>query len=116
MSRPPRLRVAFVCRPELAPFAEAMGIDLVVEASSEEEARRAIEELSSRSDVGVILVQASIYPRGVATQRLYPIATPFPGPGEESLTSPERMYKPLIRRYVGVEVQLPSGGESGSSG
>ncbi len=114
MSRPPRMRIAFVCRPELAPFAEAMGIDLVVKVGSAEEARKAIEELSSRGDIGVILVQASVYPGKVVVRRgLYPVVTPFPGPGEEALTDPERLYRPLVRRYVGVEVRLPSGGGSG---
>ncbi len=115
VSKPAKLKVAFVCKPELAPFAEAMGIDVVVKVKDREEACRALEELRRRGDVGVILVQASVYPWEEVSrmESLYPVVTPFPGPKEEKLTHPETLYRPLIRKYIGVEVRLPSGGSHG---
>jgi len=113
-ARPPRKKVVAVCKTELAPFMYALGIDEVIEVSTHEDLEKTLDELSRRGDVGVILVQASLY-RGASmeTKSLYPIVTPFPAPNELALVDPEKLYKPLIRRYVGVEVRLPEGRESG---
>ncbi len=113
-ARPARKKVVAICKPELAPFMHALGIDEVHEVSTEDEARSLVEQISDRSDVGVVLIQASLS-RGldIESRRLYPVVTPFPAPNEFELVDPGRLYKPLIRRYVGVEIRLPEGRESG---
>jgi len=109
-ARPARMKVVAVSGRDLAPFLHMLGIDEVIMPRDGEEARRALEELAARSDVGVIVVEKWVADlvdidrlRGSG---LYPAIVVVPGPRDLEAMAPDKLYRHLIRRFVGVEVAI----------
>ena len=109
-ARPAKLKIVAVSGRDLAPFLHMLGIDEVYMPRDSDEARSVLEELASRSDVGVIVVEKSVADmaglESSRVQRLYPAIVVVPGPRDLEAMTPEKLYRHLIRRFVGVEVAI----------
>jgi vacuolar-type H+-ATPase subunit F/Vma7 len=100
-----------LCRPDsLEGFALA-GVR-AVPAGDSPEAAREIEQLLSDPDLGVLLVEDSLYGalpgevRERLERRAVPVVVPFPGPQREAQPSAEAELVELLRRAIGYRVRL----------
>ena len=106
------LSVLAVCRPQVAAGFGLVGLGLVEAAGAGDAAER-LRELRARTDVGVILIEDTLYrllPEGLQREfgrRPLPMLVPFPGPlWEVEEESAEAYVVELLRQVVGYRVRL----------
>jgi vacuolar-type H+-ATPase subunit F/Vma7 len=104
--------VLAVCRPEVAAGFGLAGLG-VLEATGPGETADRLRELRSRPDVGVILIEDTLYDRIPEElqrefgRRPLPMLVPFPGPlWEVREESAEAYIVELLRQVVGYRVRL----------
>ncbi len=103
--------VRVLCRPATAAgFALAgLGADVADEESGTDAALRA---LVLRPEVGVVLIEESLYAglapelRTVVDRVAQPVVVPFPGPAWRGAASAEEQVVELLRRAIGYRVRL----------
>jgi vacuolar-type H+-ATPase subunit F/Vma7 len=103
-------QVRAVCRPEVAAGFALAGVP-VTEASSAQDAQRVIEALSSRAEIGVLLVQEDLLTEAATErdtgQRLLPMVVPFPGPAVvKGKSGAEAFITEILRQAIGYRVRL----------
>jgi vacuolar-type H+-ATPase subunit F/Vma7 len=103
-------KVVVVCRPELANGFALAGVP-TTEVANADEARRAIEALSSRPETGVLLVQEELLndyrQESPHDQRPLPMIVPFPGPAlRKGLSGAEAFITEILRQAIGYRVRL----------
>jgi len=105
----PALRV--VCRPPLADGFGLAGVQ-VLPAVDAIEVETLLTGLMARSDVGVVLVEESLFAglpearRRSLEQRAVPVVIPFPGPRGEGTPPADRRLVELLQRAIGYRVRL----------
>jgi len=106
------LAVRAVCRPEVAGAFALAGVR-AVEAATPPDAAARVAELRAQSDVGVILLEDSLYDRLPEESRRefgrrpLPMIVPFPGPKWEARPEDAEAYiVELLRQVVGYRVRL----------
>jgi vacuolar-type H+-ATPase subunit F/Vma7 len=106
------LSIHAVCRPEVAAGFELVGLN-VIEAAGPGDTAERLRELRARPDVGVILLEDTLYgglPEELQREfgrRPLPMLVPFPGPlWEEQAESAEAYIVELLRQVVGYRVRL----------
>jgi vacuolar-type H+-ATPase subunit F/Vma7 len=105
------LRVAVLCRPEIAPGFALAGLRPVEVADCSEASRR-LETLLD-SDLGLVLVEAPLHDgldpelQKRLMSRPVPLVVPFPGPvWAESPSAADAYVVELLRRAIGYQVRL----------
>lgn len=103
--------VRVLCRPATAPGFALAGI--VAETADEESvADSALRSLLQRAEVGVVLLEDSLYQtlapdlRTIVDRVAQPIVVPFPGPAWRAAPSAEEQVVELLRRAIGYRVRL----------
>ncbi len=103
--------VRVLCRPATAPGFALAGI--VAETADEESvADAALRSLLQRAEVGVVLLEDSLYQtlapdlRTIVDRVAQPIVVPFPGPAWRAAPSAEEQVVELLRRAIGYRVRL----------
>jgi len=103
--------VRVFCRPATAPGFALAGI--VAETADEESVTdAALRALLQRPEVGVVLLEESLYQtlapdlRTVVDRVAQPIVVPFPGPAWRPALSAEEQVVELLRRAIGYRVRL----------
>ena len=103
--------VRVLCRPATAPGFALAGI--VADTADEESmADAALRSLLQRPEVGVVLLEESLYQalapdlRTVVDRVAQPIVVPFPGPAWRAAPSAEEQVVELLRRAIGYRVRL----------
>jgi vacuolar-type H+-ATPase subunit F/Vma7 len=103
--------VRVLCRPATAPGFALAGI--VAETADEDSvADAAIRSLLQRPDVGVVLLEESLYQalapdlRTLVDRVAQPVVVPFPGPAWGAAPSAEEQVVELLRRAIGYRVRL----------
>jgi vacuolar-type H+-ATPase subunit F/Vma7 len=106
------LSVLTVCRPDVAAGFGLAGLR-TIEATGAQDTADRLRELRARPEVGVILVEDSLYeklPEELQREfgrRALPMLVPFPGPvWEERAESAEAYIVELLRQVVGYRVRL----------
>ena len=104
--------VRAVCRPDVAAGYGLAGLR-TIEAQTPEEAAERLRELHRQPDVGVILLEDTLYDRlpedlqREIGRRPLPMIVPFPGPlWRVSPESAEAYIVELLRQVVGYRVRL----------
>ena len=105
-------RVEVVCRPDVAAGFGLAGLHST-EAADAREAEARLRELRARPDVGVILVEHTLYdqlPQELQREwgrRALPMMVPFPGPlWDVEPESAESYIVELLRQVIGYRVRL----------
>ncbi|HWA59492.1 MAG TPA: V-type ATP synthase subunit F [Gemmatimonadales bacterium] len=104
--------VLALCRPEVAPGFGLAGLT-VHEASTPAEAAAELGELRAKPEIGVILIEDTLY-RGLPEdlqrdigRRPLPMLVPFPAPAwKTEAESAEAYIVELLRQVVGYRVRL----------
>lgn len=103
--------VRVLCRSATAPGFALAGI--VAETAEEESViDAALRSLLQRPEVGVVLLEESLYRtlapdlRTVVDRVAQPIVVPFPGPAWRPAPSAEEQVVELLRRAIGYRVRL----------
>jgi vacuolar-type H+-ATPase subunit F/Vma7 len=103
--------VRVLCRPATAPGFALAGI--VAETADEESvADAALRSLLQRAEVGIVLLEESLYQalapdlRTLVDRVSQPIVVPFPGPAWRAAPSAEEQVVELLRRAIGYRVRL----------
>ena len=103
--------VRVLCRPATAPGFALAGI--VAETADEDSvADAALRSMLQRPEVGVVLLEESLYQalapdlRTVVDRVAQPIVVPFPGPAWRAAPSAEEQVVELLRRAIGYRVRL----------
>jgi vacuolar-type H+-ATPase subunit F/Vma7 len=103
--------VRVLCRPATAAGFALAGI--VAETADEESvADAALRSLLQRPEVGVVLLENSLYQalapdlRAVVDRVAQPVVVPFPGPAWRLAPSAEEQVVELLRRAIGYRVRL----------
>jgi vacuolar-type H+-ATPase subunit F/Vma7 len=106
------LGVEAVCRPDVAAGFGLAGVH-TVEAASPAETEARLQELRRRPEIGVILIEDTLYDRLSDElhrdfgRRALPMLVPFPGPlWEVRAESAEAYIVELLRQVVGYRVRL----------
>jgi len=106
------LSVEVLCRPEVAAGFGLAGLH-TTEATDARDAGDRLRELRARPEVGVILVEHTLYdqlPEELHREwgrRALPMLVPFPGPlWEVNAESAEAYIVELLRQVVGYRVRL----------
>jgi vacuolar-type H+-ATPase subunit F/Vma7 len=106
------LSIHAVCRPEVAAGFELVGLS-VLEATTPGDTADRLRELRVRPEVGVILIEDTLYghlPEELQREfgrRPLPMLVPFPGPlWEVHAESAEAYIVELLRQVVGYRVRL----------
>lgn len=106
------LGVEAVCRPDVAAGFGLAGLH-AVEATTPAEAEMLLQDLRRRPEVGVILIEDTLYDRLSEElhrdfgRRALPMLVPFPGPlWEVRAESAEAYIVELLRQVVGYRVRL----------
>lgn len=103
--------VRVLCRPATqAGFALA---GLVPDAATDEGATEAaLRALLARRELGVVLIEESLYAalapelRALVDRVAQPVVVPFPGPAWQPAPSAEAQVVELLRRAIGYRVRL----------
>ncbi len=104
-------RARVLCTPPVAPGFRLAGLE-PVEALPGEDGTARLARLRERPEVGVILIEQSLYeglpePALRALEReARPLVVPFPGPVWAPPPSPEDYVVELLRRAIGYRVKL----------
>lgn len=103
--------VCAIVKRSFEPLMRMLGVKDVYIADSWDETRRALDELTERKDIAVIIVQESLIPRGTSFMELnieseYPIITVIPDTREKLSEHPSIYYRDLIRKYIGYEIHV----------
>lgn len=103
--------VRILCRPAVSPGFTLTSLP-VTEVDDAHQAARRIAETSGDPEVGVILVEDTLYDalpdetvRSLAA-RPQPMIVPFPGPVWVERPAPEEYIVELLRRAIGYRVRL----------
>jgi vacuolar-type H+-ATPase subunit F/Vma7 len=103
--------VRVLCRPATAPGFALAGI--VAETADEESvADAALRSLLQHAEVGIVLLEESLYQalapdlRTLVDRVSQPIVVPFPGPAWRAAPSAEEQVVELLRRAIGYRVRL----------
>jgi len=103
--------VRVLCRPATAPGFALAGI--VAETADEESvADAALRSLLQHAEVGIVLLEESLYQalapdlRTLVDRVSQPIVVPFPGPAWRAAPSAEEQVLELLRRAIGYRVRL----------
>jgi vacuolar-type H+-ATPase subunit F/Vma7 len=103
--------VRVVCRPSLRDGFALAGVQ-ALPALDAREAALILDDLLGRSEVGVVLVEESLFEtlsetrRRALEQRTLPLVVPFPGPRPEETPTAELYLVQLLRRAIGYRVHL----------
>lgn len=106
-----KTRTRVLCTPEVARGFRLAGLE-PVEARPGAEGADRLKDLRARPDVGVVLIEESLYdalpePDLRALEReARPLVVPFPGPVWAPPPSPEAYVVELLRRAIGYRVKL----------
>ncbi|HZJ53678.1 MAG TPA: V-type ATP synthase subunit F [Myxococcaceae bacterium] len=105
------LRVALLCRPEVAPAFALAGFRPLVVPDAEEAGRR-LSALLSDARVGLVLIETPLYDglEGDLQRRLsarpVPLVVPVPAPTWAEHARAEQVIVELLRRAIGYQVRL----------
>lgn len=106
-----KTRTRVLCTPEVAPGFRLAGLE-PIEARPGIEGTTRLADLRSRPEVGVVLLEESLYD-GLSELELRalerearPLVVPFPGPVWAPPPSPEEYVVELLRRAIGYRVKL----------
>ncbi|HTS79931.1 MAG TPA: V-type ATP synthase subunit F [Myxococcaceae bacterium] len=105
------LRVALICRPEVAPAFALAGFRPLVVAEAEEAARR-LTALLSDPRVGLVLVEGPLHDGLDAdlqrrlSARPVPLVVPVPAPSWTEHATADQVIVELLRRAIGYQVRL----------
>ena len=101
-----------VCRPQVAAGFALAGLK-PIEAATADASATAVRDLLSRAEVGVALVEETLYDalpdelRRQVGRRPLPLLVPFPGPAWAARTSRAEAYiVELLRQVIGYRVRL----------
>jgi vacuolar-type H+-ATPase subunit F/Vma7 len=100
-----------VCRPSLAAGFALAGVP-ALPASDPKEAATLVLGLAARADVGVVLVEESLFAalpdarRRALERQPLPVVIPVPGPRAEGAPPAERHLVELLQRAIGYRVRL----------
>lgn len=104
--------VRTIARPEVAAGLALAGVR-PVEAATPEAGAAALKEALATPEVGVVLIEASLYDplpedlRRRIGKRPLPMVVPFPGPAWQALAAgPEAYIVELLRQVIGYRVRL----------
>ncbi len=113
MHRPKELKIVCVCSSILEPFIRVLGIDEVYHIDRIEDVKTVMERLLMRNDVGIILVEWSLYKyieeldtELLLRKQLYPIIIPIPNPDDISRVDVREYYREFVKKYVGFELYV----------
>ncbi len=104
-------RARVLCTPALAPGFRLAGLP-VLEAITPADAERELAVLTRRPEVGVVLVEQSLFDalpdetRAVSERNALPVVVPFPGPEWTRVGDAEAYVVSLLRRAIGYRVRL----------
>ena len=104
--------VRVLCRPEIGAGFALAGLE-PVEAATAEQGRERLQELLTKPEVGVVLMEESLYDelpddmRRRLGRRSLPMVVPFPEPawGEPAETADAYIVE-LLRQAIGYRVRL----------
>jgi len=104
--------VHIVCRPPVSVGFALAGLATAAAANAPQ-ALSELSRLTQRDDVGVVLIESSLYdalPEEVLREldrRALPLVVPFPGPQwEAGATDAEQAIAALFRRAIGYRIRL----------
>ena len=105
------LRVALLCRPEVAPAFALAGFRPEV-VHDGEESRRRLSALLSDARVGLVLIETPLYQaldvdlQRRLSARPVPLVVPVPGPSWAEHAVADQVIVELLRRAIGYQVRL----------
>lgn len=103
--------VRVLCRPATASGFGLAGIVADI-ADDEGVVESTLRSIMQRPDVGVVLLEESLYGnlapelRAMVDRVAQPIVVPFPGPAWRAVASAEEQVVELLRRAIGYRVRL----------
>ena len=103
--------VRVLCRPATAAGFALAGL-VAVSADDDSAADAALRALLQRHELGVVLLEESLYAalapdvRALVDRVAQPVVVPFPGPAWRAAPSAEEQVVELLRRAIGYRVRL----------